>query len=389
MSLLPTSRSPDLQRLIADGYDIEVRQGYLIVHDVPYVNAQQQVKRGKLVSTLMMNDNVTQKPGDHVVHFCGDYPCRADGSPITGIQHQSNTQELVPGIVANHSFSNRPPEGYPNYHAKMTRYIDILWHPAQAIDATVTPMTYRAREAEDPADVFVYMDTASSRAGIMALNAKLATQRIAIVGLGGSGSYLMDYVAKTHVREIHLFDGDRFLQHNAFRAPGAHGLDALRPQPNKAEHFAAVYSKLRKNIVAHPYQLDAVNVQELTGFDFVFLAMDEGAPKRSLIKHLREQGIPFVDVGMGLDLTDGKIGGVLRVTTGTPAQHDHVDHRIPFGDGEDDLYARNIQIPELNALNAALAVVKWKKLAGIMRDLEGEHHTTLTLDGNHVINEVA
>jgi hypothetical protein len=31
----------------------------------------------------------------------------------------------------------------------------------------------------------------------------------------------LDFVAKTPVEEIHLFDSDVFLQHNAFRAPGA------------------------------------------------------------------------------------------------------------------------------------------------------------------------
>jgi hypothetical protein len=35
---------------------------------------------------------------------------------------------------------------------------------------------------------------------------------------------VLDFTAKTHVKEIHLFDGDTFFQHNAFRAPGAANL---------------------------------------------------------------------------------------------------------------------------------------------------------------------
>ena len=50
---------------------------------------------------------------------------------------------------------------------------------------------------------------------------RLAGDRIGIVGLGGTGSYILDYVSKTRVVEIHLFDGDGYQQHNAFRAPGA------------------------------------------------------------------------------------------------------------------------------------------------------------------------
>ena len=54
------------------------------------------------------------------------------------------------------------------------------------------------------------------------------------MGLGGTGSYVLDLVAKTPVWEIHLFDGDAFLQHNAFRSPGAPSLDELEAQPPKA-----------------------------------------------------------------------------------------------------------------------------------------------------------
>lgn len=39
--------------------------------------------------------------------------------------------------------------------------------------------------------------------------------------LGGTGSYALDLVAKTHVVEIHLFDADLLRPHNAFRFPGA------------------------------------------------------------------------------------------------------------------------------------------------------------------------
>jgi tRNA A37 threonylcarbamoyladenosine dehydratase len=47
---------------------------------------------------------------------------------------------------------------------------------------------------------------AASRAGITAISARLSMFRIAIVGLGGTGSYVLDLVAKSAVREIHLFD---------------------------------------------------------------------------------------------------------------------------------------------------------------------------------------
>ena len=37
---------------------------------------------------------------------------------------------------------------------------------------------------------------------------------------------------------------------------------------------------------------------------------------------------------------------------------------------------------DLNALNAVMAIIKWKKLKGLYRDLEREYHSTHTTDGN-------
>lgn len=90
---------------------------------------------------------------------------------------------------------------------------------------------------------------------------------------------------------------------------------------------------------------------------------------------------------MGLNLGGDSLGGILRVTASTPVKRDHIQNRISFaGGGEDDLYASNIQVADLNALNAAMAVIKWKKIRGFYRDYEGEHHSTYTIDGNMLLN---
>ena len=73
-----------------------------------------------------------------------------------------------------------------------------------------------------------------------------------IVGLGGTGSYVLDLVSKTPVSEIHLFDGDKFYSHNAFRAPGAASIEELENVEYKTDRFANMYGKMRKGIVSHP-----------------------------------------------------------------------------------------------------------------------------------------
>jgi molybdopterin/thiamine biosynthesis adenylyltransferase len=195
-------------------------------------------------------------------------------------------------------------------------------------------------------------------------------------------------VAKTPVGQIHLYDGDSFLQHNAFRSPGAPSGDELRAKLPKVSYFKGVYSKMHRGIVAHLVYVDTQNAETLRDVDFVFLCLDKGAPKRLINSKLEEFGVSFCDVGMGIRMTNGALGGIVRVTTSTVKKRDDICDRISFGDPTDgNEYDHNIQIAELNALNAALAVIKWKKFFGFYRDLKHEHHSQYSIDGNLLINE--
>ncbi|HXM61774.1 MAG TPA: ThiF family adenylyltransferase [Terriglobales bacterium] len=379
-------------RLRNEGYDLEIRSDHLLVKDVPYVAAGRVVKRGILVMPLKLAGDVTVKPDNHVAHFIGEFPCRADGRLIDTIGNVSNGRtKLGEGVEIDQTFSAKPmPSGaYDNYYDKVTQYVTILSGYAQKIEPGVNAKTFRpVAAAGDEETVFKYIDTASTRAEIGAVAAKLAAvQKIAIVGLGGTGAYVLDLVAKTPVREIHLFDGDEFLQHNAFRTPGAPSLEELVAIPKKAAYLKGIYDKMRNGIVAHVDFISADNVDALREMSFVFLCM-EGTAKKFIVEKLEEFGLPFIDVGMGVYLSEGSLGGILRVTTSTPEQRDHLRKRVSFAsDADRNEYGTNIQIADLNALNAALAVIKWKKLAGFYQDLDFEHHCTYTIGGNMLCNE--
>jgi hypothetical protein len=243
------------------------------------------------------------------------------------------------------------------------------------------------RTPDDEEDsIFNYTETASDRVGIGALTGRFLNERIAIIGVGGTGSYVLDLVAKTPVREIRLFDSDEFLQHNAFRAPGAPSIEELREAPQKVEHFAGIYSKMHRGITTFP-ALDATNVGLLDGITFAFLCMDAGEAKRAVVSKLEALGASFIDVGMGLELIDSSLGGILRVTASTPSNRAQARKRLSFSaGGEKDVYSSNIQVADLNALNAVLAVIRWKKFIRFYRDLEGELHITYTTDGNMLLN---
>lgn len=386
------SRSADLLKLQNEGYELEIKSGFLLVKGVPYVNSRKQVQRGTLVAKLVLAGDTTTRPDDHVAYFTGEHPCNADGSEIAQIKHGSGERTLAEGVVIQHSFSAKPKpnELYPDYHAKIATYTAIFSGPAQLIDPSARPQTFKVVEPEKEKreTPFNYIDTSSSRAEIDVVTAKLKQlNKIAIVGLGGTGSYVLDFVAKTPVWEIHLYDGDTYLQHNAFRSPGAPSLDELAAQMPKTTWFKNLYSNMHSGIVDHSAYLDAANAEELRDMDFVFLCVDNGESKKFIVEKLEGFNIPFVDVGLGVQLNDGSLAGIVRVTTSTPQKRDHLRSRVSFEDLGNNEYNRNIQIADLNALNAALAVIKWKKLFGFYRDLKSEHHAQFHIDTNGLVNE--
>jgi hypothetical protein len=216
----------------------------------------------------------------------------------------------------------------------------------------------------------------------------LEIPKIAIIGVGGTGSYVLDLVTKTPVAEIHIFDGDTFFQHNAFRAPGAPSFDELEKMPSKVEYYTKIYSKMRRGIIPHKYCIDSTNAAELQQMNFVFISIDQGKSKKAIIEALESFKVPFVDVGMGLGIgDDGSISGTVRTTSSVDGFRDQPKARISFGDEKEDEYDTNIQIGELNALNATFAVIKWKKLFGFYADHDCEHNSIYYIEGNRLLND--
>lgn len=382
--------NPDLQKLQDDGFHVVVRQGYLFVHDVPYVTATKEIKRGILFSKLEMVSDETRSPQDHVAYWTGEHPCHSNGQQISAFYNSSPAQDFGNGIRADHTFSAKA--AYRDYYHKMTAYIARIAGEARQLDPAVRAETFPLYLPEGEASVFKYEDTASSRAHIGAMNEKLAGQRIGIVGLGGTGSYILDFVAKTHVKEIHLFDGDKFLQHNAFRAPGAASPEQIKATSCKVEHWAEIYSAMRHGVIPHPYYLDESNLDQLTNLDFIFLCMDPGPEKGHIIAAIESKDLSFIDAGMGLLPYEGnRLSGLLRITTSTPANRETARKGIQLQEAatEPNEYSTNIQVTELNALNAALAVIRWKKLFGFYYDSESEHHSLYMIRANEMANSGA
>ncbi|MGO9047783.1 MAG: ThiF family adenylyltransferase [Xanthobacteraceae bacterium] len=302
------SRNADLKKLEDDGFEVEIIDDtQLVVRSIPYVNEKGQVRLGALVSTLNLNGDLTNPPNPHTVMWAGDYPCDERGTPLAALRHSEAKNNIAEGLVTRFTFSNKPPSGYKDYHQQITTYVAHISGRAEILDTNANPRTGRVIENTDSDSVFVYPDTATSRAGIAVVTRKLQRGPIAILGVGGSGAYVLDFAAKTPVKEIHLFDRDRFSSHNAFRAPGAASLDDLRARPTKVAYYTAIYSRMRRGIIPHEYHVTLANVAELDGMEFVFVCMDSPEAKKAVVEKLEQRGIPFIDVGMGAQGHGGRV----------------------------------------------------------------------------------
>jgi hypothetical protein len=381
--------SPDLARLVNEGYAVRIESGHLVVEDVPFVTAGKQVRRGAMICPLDLIGDLTAKPANHVMWFAGGVPCDKHGAELDGMIHQRGHLDLAPGLAADCSFSMKPsPAGYANFYDKVVTYVNLVAGHAQAVEPGATAMTFRPIAADDGESVFRYLDTASSRAGITAHTGRLALSRVAVVGLGGTGGYLLDFLAKLPIGELHLYDGDVFATHNAFRAPGAASIEELREGLAKVDYYARRYDPMRRAIIPHPVYVTQDNVDELLAMDFVFLAMDSGDDKKVIVDRLSASPVAFIDTGIGLLSSPAGLGGLVRVTTSLPGHRGHLDEGrlISYAEGGGDEYESNIQVAELNAQAAVGAVIAFKKHYLFYRNDGRELHSLYSVAGNYIVN---
>jgi hypothetical protein len=385
MSPGPFDRNPELQRLRDEGYTVSVEEtSYVVVRDVAYVTPAGVVARDGVLAYAYSEDG---RPVDHVVYFAGEAPSKRDGNPFEF--RSDGSWEVADGVVATHQLSAKDPDQQidPDYYVKFKRYLTILGDQAEAVEPGASAPLHRPVKDEEPDSPFVYLDSASSKAGIVEYSRRLEQARVAIVGLGGTGSYILDLLSKTRIGQIHLFDGDGMLSHNAYRAPGAASWEELDARPKKVDYYAERYGVMKRGLVPHPYYLDGSNVEELRDMEFVFLAMEGGTVKRALVEALEAMDIAFIDASLDVLVMGDGLGGTVQATTSTPGRRDHLRKRVDFSDPEpDDIYSSNVQVADLNALNAVMAVIKWKKLRGFYSDLREEHWTAYGVDANLLVN---
>ena len=373
------NHNDDIRRLIVKGYAVAFDDNqYMVVRDIPYLDQGRNLKEGAIVTKFLDlgQDKIAQV--DHQIFFCGSHPHGLDGKPIGNLGGGPTSlalSEASKDITVQRSFSNKPKvtEKFENFFDKIESYVAIISGPAIELH-NANPLTFRVVEGGKSESPFKVRDTLTARAEIGDLVSKFKDDVVAVIGAGGTGAYVLDFLVKTPVREIRAFDMDRFYIHNTFRSPGRLSLDEVGK--TKAEVYQSRYDNFRTGLTITPKFIDASCTEDLRGVTFAFVCVDKGSSRAGIFDLLISMGIPFIDVGMGLDRKHGALNGMLRVTYySTEHAREMRDKGLAeLADNADDIYRTNIQIGELNALNACLAVIRFKQIRGFYFDDANFHH---------------
>src|SRR5439155_6258187 len=135
--------------------------------------------------------------------------------------------------------------------------------------------------------------------------------------------------------------------------------------------------------------IDASCEADLNGVTFAFVCVDKGASRSSIFDLLISKGIPFIDVGMGLNRNRGPVNGMLRTTYYSVEHGQKIRDKglAEMSDPSDDIYRTNIQIGEINALNACLAVIRFKQLRGFYFEEIPYYHLLVEIGDLKIVGE--
>ena len=251
---------------------------------------------------------------------------------------------------------------------------DLVHRYAKQIVGAVSAAADTEIPALATSSPFKIPNTFEARTGLTPIQDRIRDQRIAIIGLGGTGAYVLDLVAKTPVKEIHLLDFDDVKWHNFMRAPGAPTTEEIESKRDvglrKVEYYHSKYLSLREGIQPHAVRVDSVSsFQEFVAvhpIDYAFVCVDqltEGDSSRQdvIYSALAEAAVPFIDSGVSVTLEGLSVRGAIT-TSAFEAGSVAWKNAVPNARVEGNIPGyRNVQLPEMNAMAAALAVMEWRR----------------------------
>lgn len=142
---------------------------------------------------------------------------------------------------------------------------------------------------------------------------KLSRMRVGVIGCSGTGSWVIEMLARLGVGELILVDPDRVERKNLNRIINSTAKDAAKRQL-KVRIFCRAIGRvgLGTKVVPYPAQIMQRKVVEmLASCDFLFGCVDSADGRDAINRIAAFYNIPFIDVGVHLE-ADGR-GGVQQV----------------------------------------------------------------------------
>ncbi len=251
---------------------------------------------------------------------------------------------------------------------------EVIYRYAKQIVGAVSAAGHHDPASPPEQGPFKIPNTFEARAAIGPVQDRIRDQRIAIIGLGGTGAYVLDLIAKTPVQAIYLLDSDRVDWHNLMRAPGAPTDDEIeflkKIRLDKVAYYQAKYDSLRERIHAHAVRVDSSTrfAEFLSEYpvDYAFVCIDQrkecDSPRQDVVyAALSEAEVPFIDSGVSITLENDAVSGAVTTSAyaaGSLAWQNAIPNAIVEGNVPG---YRNVQLPEVNAVAASLAVMQWRR----------------------------
>ncbi|WP_375779178.1 ThiF family adenylyltransferase [Bradyrhizobium sp. ma5] len=135
----------------------------------------------------------------------------------------------------------------------------------------------------------------------------ISSLKVGVVGLGGTGSVLVQQLARLGVRDFVLIDPDVVETTNLNRLAGAGPADVGMTKIAVAEREILLCSPTTRVRGLRADVVDANVAAELVGLNFVFLCTDSHA-SRAVVCHIAYQYlVPTIDMGTSITVRDGAV----------------------------------------------------------------------------------
>jgi tRNA A37 threonylcarbamoyladenosine dehydratase len=161
----------------------------------------------------------------------------------------------------------------------------------------MSPDLTTSRTAELDADRARRFGGVSRLYGAPALSA-FERSHVAVIGIGGVGSWAVEALARSAIGALTLIDLDNVAQSNTNRQ--IHALDGNYGKPKveaMAERIALINPQCKVHLVEDFIELGNLSALLACGFDYVIDAIDSVRTKTALIAWCVKEGQPLVTVG--------------------------------------------------------------------------------------------